>query len=91
MTDATLIPPSPAEDDYVRSVQNAEPLPLLPEGIPYKVGEFIRMSGGGGPDGLAMDARGNLAVAHLGLGTVWLFSALGEPLLRIRSCAGSRG
>ncbi|MES2787047.1 MAG: SMP-30/gluconolactonase/LRE family protein [Pseudomonadota bacterium] len=63
-------------------------VPLLPGGVPYKVGEFIRMSGGGGPDGLAMDVRGNLAVAHLGLGTVWLFSALGEPLLRIRSCAG---
>jgi gluconolactonase len=63
-------------------------VPLLPDGMPYKVGEFIRMSGGGGPDGLAMDAQGNLAVAHLGLGTVWLFSALGEPQLRIRSCAG---
>ena len=63
-------------------------VPLLPDGVAYKVGEFIRMSGGGGPDGLAMDVQGNLAVAHLGLGTVWLFSALGEPLQRIRSCAG---
>lgn len=63
-------------------------VPLLDDGTPYKVGEFIRLSGGGGPDGLAMDERGNLAVAHLGLGTVWLFSHLGEPLARIRSCTG---
>lgn len=63
-------------------------VPLLPDGTPFKVGEFIRLSGGGGPDGLAMDEQGNFAVAHLGLGTVWLFSALGEPLYRIRSCAG---
>lgn len=35
MIDTTLIPPSPAEDEYVRSVQSAEPLPLLPEGDPF--------------------------------------------------------
>ena len=29
MTDKTLIPPSPTEDDYVRQVANAEPLPQL--------------------------------------------------------------
>lgn len=64
-------------------------VPLQPDGTPFKVGAFIRLSGGGGPDGLAIDEKGNLAVAHLGLGTVWLFSTLGEPLARIRSCAGS--
>jgi gluconolactonase len=53
-----------------------------------KVGTFIQLSGGMGPDGLAMDAAGNLAVAHIGLGTVWLFSASGEPLLRVDSPAG---
>jgi gluconolactonase len=64
-------------------------VPLLPDGTPYKVGVFIQLSGGlGGPDGLAIDSAGNLAVAHIGLGTVWLFSPLGEPLARIRSCAG---
>jgi gluconolactonase len=64
-------------------------VPLLPDGTPYKVGVFIQLSGGlGGPDGLAIDSAGNLAVAHIGLGTVWLFSHLGEPLARIRSCAG---
>ena len=55
-----------------------------------KVGIFIQLSGapGGGPDGLAMDNEDNLVVAHLGMGTVWMFSHLGEPLYRIRSCAG---
>lgn len=64
-------------------------VPLLPNGSAYKVGVFIQLSGGlGGPDGLAIDQQGNLAVAHVGLGVVWLFSHLGEPLYRIRSCAG---
>jgi len=64
-------------------------VPLAADGTPYKVGVFIQLSGGlGGPDGLAIDSAGNLAVAHIGLGAVWLFSALGEPLARIKSCAG---
>ena len=64
-------------------------VPLLPDGTPFKVGVFIQLSGGlGGPDGLAIDQAGNLAVAHIGLGTVWLFNPLGEPLARIKSCEG---
>ena len=51
-------------------------------------GVFVQMSGGVGPDGMAVDADGNLAVAHTGLGCVWLFSPLGEPLYRIQTCAG---
>ena len=35
----TLIPPSPAEDEYVRQVTGAEPLPLLPEGDPLALFE----------------------------------------------------
>jgi gluconolactonase len=50
---------------------------------------FVQLSGGlAGPDGLALDEDGNLAVAHAGLGTVWLFSRLGEPVARVKSCAG---
>lgn len=64
-------------------------VPLLDSGMPFKVGLFIQLSGSlGGPDGLAIDSAGNLAVAHIGLGVVWLFSPLGEPLARINSCAG---
>lgn len=55
---------------------------------PTKVGVFVQMSGGVGPDGMALDAAGNLAVCHFSMGSVWLFSPLGEPLYRVRSCAG---
>jgi gluconolactonase len=63
-------------------------VPLLPDGGVAKVGTFIQMSGGTGPDGLALDEAGNLAVAHVGMGAVWLFSRQGEPLYRINSCTG---
>lgn len=65
-------------------------VPLWPNNhMPYKVGIFLQLSGAlGGPDGLAIDSAGNLAVAHIGLGVVWLFSRLGEPLARINSCKG---
>lgn len=67
-------------------------LPLLPDyrGI-HKAGVFLQLSGSPtGPDGMALDEDGNLAVVHAGAGTVWLFSRLGEPLFRIRSSAGLR-
>ncbi|HZZ18974.1 MAG TPA: SMP-30/gluconolactonase/LRE family protein [Opitutaceae bacterium] len=63
-------------------------IPMSPEGAARKVGAFIRLSGGIGPDGLAIDSAGNLAIAHLGLGVVWLVSPMGEPIARIQSCAG---
>ena len=64
-------------------------LPLLPDGTTTKVGLFIQLSGGpGGPDGLALDEAGSLAVAHLGLGCIWLFDHHGQPLYRVQSCAG---
>jgi len=62
---------------------------LLADGRIIKVGAFQTFSGGySGPDGLAMDREGGLAVCHNRLGTVWTFTPLGEPLYRIRSCAG---
>lgn len=65
-------------------------LPLDSNGQTSKVGTFIALSGGSGPDGLAVDCAGNLVVAHPGLGTVWLFDPHGEPLARIKSCTGRR-
>ena len=62
---------------------------ILPDGSITRAGIFIQMSGGSGPDGLAVDQAGNLFVAHAGFGAVWMFSPYGEPLLRINSCAGS--
>jgi gluconolactonase len=67
-------------------------VPLRPDykGI-SKAGIFIQLSGSPtGPDGMALDEAGNLAIVHAGFGTVWVFSALGEPLHRIKSCAGMR-
>jgi gluconolactonase len=64
-------------------------LPLHPDGTTSKVGVFLNLSGGlAGPDGVAVDSQGNLAVAHCGLGTAWIFSRLGEPMLRVRSPTG---
>jgi gluconolactonase len=64
-------------------------VPLTPDGGVIRVGRFIQMSGGlAGPDGMAMDAAGNLVVAHAGMGCVWLFSRVGEPILRIKSPLG---
>jgi gluconolactonase len=52
---------------------------------------FLQLSGGlAGPDGMAIDEQGGLCVVHAGFGTVWLFNRLGEPVARIRSCAGLR-
>lgn len=46
MTDAPLIPASPSEDDYVRQVTQAEPLPLLPESDPFTLfGEWLADAG----------------------------------------------
>ena len=68
-------------------------------GIPLKPGYggvgpvrmFIQLSGSPtGPDGMALDEEGNLVVVHAGFGTVWVFSAMGEPRYRIRSAAGMR-
>lgn len=44
--------------------------------------------GGVGPDGLALDAEGGLWVAHAGLGSVWGFDAIGEPLARVKVPSG---
>lgn len=61
---------------------------VLPDRSLTRVGLFIQMSGGSGPDGMAVDQAGNLYVAHAGMGAVWKFSPRGEPLLRIDSCMG---
>ena len=63
-------------------------VPLTPDGGVTKVGIFAYLSGGIGPDGMAMDASGNLIVAHVGMGCAWMFSPKGEPLYRIQSCRG---
>lgn len=64
-------------------------MPIMPDGGPSKVGIFVQLSGGlGGPDGLALTDAGGVVVAHAGLGCIWVFSAIGEPLYRVQCPQG---
>jgi len=64
------------------------PLTQFEPGVIRRAGVFQNLSGGTGPDGLAMSARGALCVAHIGLGVVWVFDPRGEPVLRIDAPTG---
>lgn len=72
---------SPSADMLYVAVTRANAvyrIPLRPDGTIGKVGVHLHLSGGtGGPDGLAVDADGGLAVAHYGLGRVWFFDRRG--------------
>lgn len=60
-------------------------LPLLPDGTVSRMGVFLQLSGGRGPDGMAIDETDGLAVAHPDMGAVWVFNHRGEPLFRVQS------
>lgn len=60
-------------------------LPFRADGTLNRVGLFAQLVGGVGPDGLAVDAEGNLAIAHAGGGAVWLFNADGLPTHKIEA------
>lgn len=62
-------------------------VPFDESGAASKVGLFTQLFSAG-PDGLALDEDGNVAVTHPGLGLVWLFSKRGEPLYTVKSCGG---
>ena len=65
-------------------------VPFVRDGGIAKVGLYVQLSGGGGgPDGLALDEEGGLIVAHVGMGSVWTFNPMGEPVHRITSCMGT--
>jgi gluconolactonase len=61
-------------------------LPLAPDGTVVRMGVFLHLSGGRGPDGMAMDEKGGLAVSHIDMGVVWIFSHRGEAVCRVQSC-----
>src|ERR1700710_1293794 len=63
-------------------------LPLVQDGGVSKVGRFCSTFGSSGPDGLTMDRKGRLFVAHDSLGHVFVFAPNGELIARIKSCAG---
>lgn len=51
-------------------------------------GVFLNLSGGLGPDGLAVDKRGRIAVAQAQAGRAYLFDALGDPLATVHVTGG---
>lgn len=64
-------------------------VPIPTPGVkPIRVGVAIQLSGGNGPDGLAMDEDDNLFVAQNKLGCIWGFDRRGVPICRIQSCTG---
>jgi gluconolactonase len=62
-------------------------LELDDDGHHLKTGNFVQLSGGIGPDGLAFDEEGGLVVAHLGIG-VWRFDVRGRPTHFIETPGG---
>jgi gluconolactonase len=64
-------------------------VPLLPDGSVAKVSQFFTSYGPSGPDGLAVDAQGNVIVANPGLGYVWVLNARAEPVAVWRGPAGA--
>lgn len=52
-------------------------------------GIHIQLSGGLGPDGLAVDSRGRLAVAQARAGRAYLFDESGDPVATVRTPGGS--
>jgi len=64
------------------------PLAMVTHGRARRVGVFIQLSGGTGPDGLAVSEEGHLLVAHVGMGAVWVFNHIGVPVMRIETPTG---
>ncbi|MDQ2801238.1 MAG: SMP-30/gluconolactonase/LRE family protein [Pseudomonadota bacterium] len=61
-------------------------LNLMPNEDVTAVGTFLQLSGGIGPDGMALTDDGGLVVAHPRMCAVWVFDAKGEPRWRVNSC-----
>ena len=63
--------------------------PLLPDGSVTKIGAFRTFFGTSGPDGMAVDVRNTLVVAHASLGGAFVLNAAGEVTHFVKSPAGS--
>ena len=64
-------------------------LPFNHDGDVVNVVLQIQLSGGLGPDGLALDEQGSLLIAHAGFGAVWVTEEKGELHCGINSCSGN--
>lgn len=56
----------------------------LPQNGPPMIGTFLQLGGGLGPDGLATNSLGWLAVAQAQAGRAYVYDALGDPLAEVR-------
>lgn len=63
-------------------------MPLLADGGVSKTGQFFTSYGPSGPDGLTIDAAGNLLVANPGLAYVWVLNHRAEPVQVLRADTG---
>jgi gluconolactonase len=63
-------------------------MPLLPDGSVAKVGAFQTFFGTSGPDGMALDGRDSLVVAHASLGGAFVLDAKGWTTHFVRSPMG---
>lgn len=59
-----------------------------PGAPPPMVGTFIQLSGGLGPDGLAVAPDGDLAIAQAQAGRVYIVTPLGDPVAAIHTPGG---
>lgn len=59
-------------------------MPIHPDGTTTKANLFFQSFGNSGPDGLTIDAEGNLFVCHPSLATVFVVDKHGLPVCRIK-------
>jgi len=60
----------------------------LPDSGKPMVGIYLQLSGGLGPDGLAVSTDGLLAVAHAQAGCAWLLDSVGQIISRVSTPGG---
>lgn len=60
-----------------------------PDPVYPMTGLWVQLSGGLGPDGIAVHPRGFVAVAHARAGRAWVFDPLGDTVARVRTPGGS--
>jgi gluconolactonase len=61
---------------------------ILPAAAPPMAGVFLHLNGGLGPDGVAVNAWGWIAVAQAQAGRAYVVDALGDPVAEVRVTGG---
>ena len=59
-----------------------------PDPVFPMAGVWVQLSGGLGPDGIAVNDDGFVAVAHGQAGRAWIFDPLGDPVARVKTPGG---